>query len=287
MKDKSMSRRVFLIVDDEPDIRALVCFCLKNSGDFEVLEAQSGEEAIAMSTKHRPALIVMDVRMPGIGGIEACRHLKANPATGSIPVIFLSAWHGEEQAALEAGGVIFLTKPFNPDELIATVRKYITATRGEYIIERQLRRLLFMDSWAILYIGLRDLGSFNEVYGSEAGDDVLSFTNTVIGETVDELGTPDDFIGHMAANHFVIITTPKQAQAIKEKVKGRFAIKVGTFYNFKHREQGYITVQVPDGQDKRAPLMTLAVGLITQDDGPFADIREITEKAAEARREDK
>ena len=124
-----MSKKVIIAVDDEPDIRSLVCFCLKSSGDFEVLEAKSGEEAINLAIAHWPVLIVMDVRMPGMGGIEACRRLKANPATASIPVIFLSAWHSEEQAALEAGGMAFLLKPFNPDELIATVRKYMTETQ--------------------------------------------------------------------------------------------------------------------------------------------------------------
>jgi len=123
-----MSRKVIMAVDDEPDIRTLVCFCLKSSGDFEVLEAKNGEEAIALAIAHQPALIVMDVRMPGIGGIEACRRLKADPATASIPVIFVSAWHSEEQAALEAGGTAFLPKPFSPEELTATVQKYITAT---------------------------------------------------------------------------------------------------------------------------------------------------------------
>jgi putative two-component system response regulator len=129
MKDKPMSKKVIIAVDDEPDIRSLVRFCLQTSGDFDVLEAKSGEEAINLAIAHRPVLIVMDVRMPGMGGIEACRRLKANPATASIPVIFLSAWHSEEQAALEAGGMAFLLKPFNPDELIAAVRKYMTETQ--------------------------------------------------------------------------------------------------------------------------------------------------------------
>jgi CheY-like chemotaxis protein len=129
MEDKPMSTKVIIAVDDEPDIRALVCFCLKSSGDFEVLQAKSGEEAISLAIAHQPALIVMDVRMPGMGGIEACRRLKANPTTASIPVIFLSAWHSEEQAALDAGGEAFVLKPFNPEELIGTVRKYITETQ--------------------------------------------------------------------------------------------------------------------------------------------------------------
>lgn len=119
-----MSKKVIIAVDDEPDIRTLVCFCLKASGDFKVLEAKSGEEAIALIITHQPALIFMDIRMPGMGGIEACRRLKANPATASIPVIFLSAWQHEAKAALEAGGVAFLLKPFDPEELISTVQKY-------------------------------------------------------------------------------------------------------------------------------------------------------------------
>jgi len=124
-----MSKKVIIAVDDEPDVLALVCFCLQSSGDFEVFEAKNGEEAITLAISHRPALIIMDVRMPGMGGIEACRRLKANPVTASIPVIFLSAWHNEEQAALEAGGMAFLLKPFNPEELIATVRKYTAKTQ--------------------------------------------------------------------------------------------------------------------------------------------------------------
>ena len=121
-----MSSKVIIAVDDEPDILALVCFCLESSGDFEVLEAKNGDEAITLAISHRPALIIMDVRMPGMGGIEACRRLKANPVTASIPVIFISAWHSEKEAALEAGVMAFLLKPFNPEELIATVQKYVT-----------------------------------------------------------------------------------------------------------------------------------------------------------------
>jgi CheY-like chemotaxis protein len=129
MEDKPMFSKVIIAVDDEPDILVLVCFCLKSSGDFEVLEAKNGEVAIALAISHQPALIILDVRMPGLGGIEACRRLKANPVTASIPVIFLSAWHSEKQAAIEAGGMAFLLKPFDPEELIATVRKYATETQ--------------------------------------------------------------------------------------------------------------------------------------------------------------
>jgi len=239
--------------------------------------------------------------LPDMDGYEVCKKLRSNLRTSHIPIMFLTQKDErmDKIAGLELGADDYITKPFDIEELKFRVQNAVARTTRESLtnpvtglpsgklIEEQLRLLMRKDGWAILYIGLNDFGPFNEVYGFVAGDDVLRFTAMVIGEAVDELGTPNDFIGHTAANDFVAITTAGQPHAIKEKVTDRFATEVGTFYNFKHREQGYITIQDSSGQQKQVPLMTLAVGVIVQDDGPFADIREITERAAEARREDK
>jgi len=245
--------------------------------------------------------VVLDIMLPDMDGYEVCKKLRSNLRTSHIPIMFLT--QRDERTAkiagLELGADDYITKPFDIEELKFRIHNAVVRTTRESLtnpvtglpsgklIEEQLRHLMHKDDWAILYIGLKDFGPFNEVYGFVAGDDVLRFTAMVIGEAVDELGTSDDFIGHTAANDFVVITTSGQAQAIKERVMDRFATEVGTFYNFKHREQGYITVQDSAGQEQQVPLMTLAVGVMTQDDGPFADIREITERAAEARREEK
>jgi hypothetical protein len=103
----------------------------------------------------------------------------------------------------------------------------------------------------------------------------------MLGETVDEFGTPDDFIGHRGGDDFIIITTSEQGPVIRDRVVARFNSSVGTHYNFLDRDNQYITV---DG--KQYPLMSLAVGLVSPDEGPFSDIREITEIAAELRRAD-
>jgi GGDEF domain-containing protein len=123
------------------------------------------------------------------------------------------------------------------------------------------------------------------VYGFVAGDNVLRFCAMLIGEVVDETGTSSDFIGHAGGDNFIIITTENAAPSIKQRLKERFAEEVQTHYNFIDRQQGYMTVQANTGPEK-VPFMTLAVGIAAPSEFGFADIREITEMGADARRKD-
>jgi len=295
-----MNKGRILVVEDDLDISNMLRIYFDSQG-YEVLVAGRGGDALELCRKKLPHVVVLDIMLPDMDGYEVCKKLRSNLRTSHIPIMFLTQKdeRTDKIAGLELGADDYITKPFDIEELKFRIQNAVARTSRESLtnpvtglpsgklIEEQLRLLMRKDGWSILYIALRDFGSFNEVYGFVAGDDVLRFTAMLIGEAVDELGTPDDFIGHTAANDFVVITTARRTQAIKGKVTDRFATEVGTFYNFKHREQGYITVQDPDRHEKQVPLMTLAVGVITQDEGPFADIREITERAAEARREDK
>ncbi|RMF48660.1 MAG: diguanylate cyclase, partial [Anaerolineae bacterium] len=154
------------------------------------------------------------------------------------------------------------------------------------LIEDQLRRIIRLDDWAFMDVRINHFEPFKEVYGFVAGDDVLRFTAMLLGEVVDELGTPDDFIGHAGGDNFVIITAADKAEAIRTRLKERFAEEVKTQYNFIDREQGYIMASDENGQLVQTPLMTLAVGVVSPQEYAFADIREITELAAEARRKD-
>jgi GGDEF domain-containing protein len=115
---------------------------------------------------------------------------------------------------------------------------------------------------------------------------VLRFTSILLGEVVDELGTPSDFIGHPGGDNFVVITTAAAATRVRERLKARFNDEVLTHYNFVDRERGYIVAKGRDGEEFQVPLMSMAVGLVTSDTRTFSDIREITELAAEARRQD-
>jgi len=175
------------------------------------------------------------------------------------------------EGALRRAGWLSLTSP-------------VTGLPSSKLIEEQLRQLIRRAGWAVLYVGVNHLDEFNDVYGFVAGDDVLRFVAMLISETVDEVGAGSEFIGHVGGDDFMIISTPEAAQVIQAELAERFAAEVGSFYNFKDRERGYIEIGGGEGGPRRADLMSLAIGLVHYDSAPFADIREITEVAAEARR---
>lgn len=113
-----------LVVEDEADIRELVAFSLVNFGNFEVVKARNGAEAVTIAKEEKPDLILMDVRMPKMTGYEACKQLKEIPETSDIPVVFLSAkgQEAEIQQGMDVGAAEFILKPFAPDELTVKVR---------------------------------------------------------------------------------------------------------------------------------------------------------------------
>lgn len=112
-----------LVVDDEKNIVELIKFNLEREG-FQVLAAYDGQEAVRQALELKPELIILDVMLPVMDGLEVCRRLNRNPATGSIPIIMLSA-KGDELdkiLGLEIGADDYVTKPFSPRELVARVK---------------------------------------------------------------------------------------------------------------------------------------------------------------------
>lgn len=112
-----------LIADDDEFIRRLVTTTLEDVAGVRLLEARDGREAVELAVRTRPALILLDVAMPGLDGIEACRRLRAEPATSETPIVMLTAHIGDddEARAVAAGADRYLTKPFSPLDLLRLV----------------------------------------------------------------------------------------------------------------------------------------------------------------------
>lgn len=121
----SMSTKI-LVADDEEDVLNLVSMNLKNAG-FSVLQAEDGPEAINKARTHMPALIVLDIMLPGMSGLEVCKVLKGDTVTAQIPVIMLTAKAEEVDriVGLELGADDYLTKPFSPRELVLRVKSIL------------------------------------------------------------------------------------------------------------------------------------------------------------------
>ena len=294
-----MGKSRILIVEDDFDISNMLRIYFTAQG-YDVEIAPRGSDALEKTRHGMPHLIVLDIMLPDIDGYEVCRTLRTNTRTSHIPIIFLTQKdeRGDKLQGLELGADDYITKPFDIEELKLRVQNAIMRAERENLrdprsglpsgrlIEEQLRRIIRQDGWAFMDVRISHFGPFKEVYGFVAGDDVLRFTAMLMGEVVDKLGTPDDFIGHAGGDNFVIITTEEKAPAIRERLKTRFAREVQTQYNFIDREQGFIMASDESGNLVQTPLMTLAIGVVTPSEYEFADIREITELAAEARRKD-
>jgi phosphate regulon transcriptional regulator PhoB len=125
-------KRTILVVEDEKDIRDLVRFHLEQEG-YGVREAETGEQALAQVSTERPALVVLDLMLPGTDGLEVCRRVRSQASTETLPVIMLTARAAEVDRVLglEMGADDYVTKPFSPRELVARVRAVLRRTHGE------------------------------------------------------------------------------------------------------------------------------------------------------------
>jgi diguanylate cyclase (GGDEF)-like protein len=292
-----MSKARLLVVEDDFDISNMLRIYFSGQ-NYAVDVAPRGSVALEKTRQNLPNLIVLDIMLPDIDGFEVCRILRTNTRTSHVPIIFLTQKdeRSDRLQGLELGADDYITKPFDIEELKLRVQRAIIRSEQQSLtdprsglpagrmIEDQLRQIIRRQNWALLDIRLNHYEAFKDVYGFVAGDDVLRFTAMLMGEVVDEIGTPNDFIGHAGGDSFIVITAEENANTLRQRIKARFDDEVSTHYSFFDREQGYINTTGPDGQPLQVPLMTLASGIVSPSQHSFADIREITELAAEARR---
>ncbi len=294
-----MGKARLLVVEDDPDISNMLRIYFAGLG-YDVDVAQRGSDALEKTRHVMPHLIVLDIMLPDIDGYGVCRTLRMNTRTSHIPVIFLTQKdeRSDRLQGLELGADDYITKPFDIEELKLRVQNAIARSERESLtdpqsglpagrlIEDHLRKLIRQRGWAYMDIRINHFDPFKDVYGFIAGNDVLRFTGMMLGEVVDELGSSNDFIGHAGGDNFIILTAEDKAQTVRQKLKARFAEEVLAHYNFMDRQQGYILAPDKNGEMRQAPLMTIAVGVVSPSTHVFADIREITELAADERRKD-
>jgi diguanylate cyclase (GGDEF)-like protein len=279
-----MSEGRLMIVEDDTDISNMLRIYFQ-SQDYDVTVAQRGEDALEMCRQQLPHIIVLDIMLPDMDGYDVCRNLRGNLRTSHIPIIFLTQKdeRSDKIHGLELGADDYITKPFDLEELKLRVKNAMVRSQYESLtnattglpsgrlIEDQLRRLMRRDNWGVIYVGIKGFGEFKDEYGFVAGEEVLRFAAMVMGRSVDNLGTSNDFIGHIGGDDFWIVAEKDSVKPLTEDLRQRFDAEIGTHYDWKARQEGN--------------LMTLSIGVVTVDDGPFYDIREITEAASSARRE--
>ena len=121
-----MANEVILVVEDDSKSRKLVRDLLAFKG-YEIIEAETGEEGVRLAQEHHPRLVLMDIRLPGIDGIEALRRLRAEPATRGIPIMAMTAsvMTADRQKITDAGFDAFQSKPLKVSDFVAAVERLL------------------------------------------------------------------------------------------------------------------------------------------------------------------
>ncbi len=293
-----MGKGRILVVEDDIDISKMLRIYFDSQG-YEVLVANRGAEALDICRVKVPNVVVLDIQLPDIDGFEVCRNLRSNTRTSYVPIIFLTQKdeRSDKIAGLELGADDYVTKPFDIEELKLRVEGSIRRSQREALthpvtnlpagklIEDQLKKVKdSANPWSLLYFGIRHVDPFKEAVGFSHVNEVLIFLADIIRETIEANGTMNDFIGQASDNDFIAITSPKKASIICNTVTQRFDKESEVFYPFYIREAGKVTFEDMDGITQESEFMKIAVGVVQSQDGPFADILQITEEAAENRR---
>lgn len=288
-----MSKGRILVVEDDYDISNMLRIYFTGQG-YDVQVAPRGGDALLMTRKQLPQLIVLDIMLPDMNGFEVCRELRTTTRTSHIPIIFLTQKdeRADKIAGLELGADDYITKPFDIEELKLRVKNQIDRAEREQstdsdsglptsqLIEDKLRQLIKEDShWSYIDTKIMNGDPFREIYGFLAWKEVLRFTALLMGEIIDTYGTPNDFLGHPGNDNFIIVTYSSKPQEMEAALAAKFNEEVQQHYSFIDRERGKI---IHAGEEK--PLMVLSTGSVSNADQRYSDIREITELAAEVRR---
>ena len=289
-----MTARV-LVADDDPDIRVFVSTTLRMEG-FEVLEAADGSEAIEQALHGRPDIVVLDVMMPRLDGIEALQQLRSDGRISHLPVILVTSRAQPEDLldGFGAGADDYVTKPFQPAELVARIRatlrrmsemrdlQPLTGLPGNAAIDREVaRRVELGEPFALLVADLDNFKAYNDHYGFSRGDEVLVAFADLLTEAADDHGGVETFVGHVGGDDFVVLAGLRDWDAISEQVCERFDAVAPSLYDVADRRRGHIVVPDRRGVSRTFPLVTVSFGVTLFDPDEPRHPEALVSRAAE------
>jgi len=295
-------RPCVLIIDDDEALRRELRDGLEKCG-YSTCEAGTGLEGLQEVTRSCPDVVLLELVLPDVDGMEVLQRLRGQNATLTLPVVLLSVLDDPTIKAkgLRQGADDYVSKPFSMLELSARIdatlrrkeREYFlspsTRLPGNIAIERTLRRLVTSgEIFAVCYADLDHFKAYNDVYGFLKGDGVIHQTARVLLQAVREQGNPDDFVGHVGGDDFVIVTTPNRARAICQRAVREFDQVIPLYYDAEARARGYIEAIDRQGQPARFPLTTISLVIVSNEEheidhpGQLVDL--ITELKQQAKR---
>lgn len=290
-----MLKPKILTADDDPDILDILRIVLTEA-NFEVIEAHDGEQALELAKTKSPNLIIVDYKMPKMDGRQVCMELRKDILLQHVPIIMVTG-KGEttdKVAGLEAGVDDYIVKPFEPKELIARVKMVLRRTSRELdanpltklpgnvsIFDELQSRLDKQGLFAVGYLDLDKFKAYNDKYGFEHGDEVIKETARILIKAIKTKGNADDFVGHIGGDDFVFVSTPERVDGICKKIIQDFEESAPKFYNQEDRAKGYIIAKDRKGVEQKFPLISLSIGVVTNETHSINHVAEISEIGVE------
>jgi len=293
--EHGVAKQRILIADDEPDIRHLLRTRLELEG-FSVLEACDGLEAVRVAQDEAPDLIVLDVMMPQLDGVEVCNRLRASFTTRHIPVIMLTARAGRDDklSGLTRGANDYVTKPFELNELMQRIRNTLdwssqqrsasplTGLPGNHSINTEIRRRLAEGKpFALLQIDVDHFKSFNDYYGYGRGDEAIQLLARILSESVYRSGDREGFVGHIGGDDFVVLSSCEASEPLGEAILEWFNTAAKDLYDEEDRARGFVEVLNRRHDTERFPLMSLTIALVSTDRVPVTHLAQLIDIAQE------
>jgi PleD family two-component response regulator len=284
-----------LIAEDESSLRLVLRTILECEG-FDVLEAVDGSDALRKATAELPDLVLLDVMMPDLDGYEVCRRLRGAFSTRHIPIVMLTARaeQTDKVRGLEGGANDYVTKPWDNRELVLRIRNVLdwskqqraasplTGLPGNHSINDEIRRRLAGgEAFSLLQLDVDHFKAFNDYYGYARGDQAIQMLARILSETVQRLGGPDGFVGHIGGDDFVVLTSPDLAEPLGEAILEWFNTASRELYDSEDRERGYVEVLNRRHVVERFPLMSLTIALVSTDRVPVSHLAELIDIAQE------
>ena len=268
-------RKRILVIEDEPDVQFIIRRVLQP--DYEVVSASDGEAGLAAVREHAPDLMLVDLMLPGMSGIEVVRQIKGDLVWRHVPMIIVTAKGTVEDRVqgLRAGADDYVIKPFALEELQARVRINLIRTErdldanpltrlpGNVAIYSELtRRLISGQPFAVCYVDLDRFKAYNDTYGFERGDNVIRQVAGILRAAAGDVGGDENFVGHIGGDDFVIINGPETSEAVAARALERFDERAPSWYGEEDRRRGHIVTVDRRGIEDLVPLMTLSIGIV-------------------------